>query len=46
MAAEQSLAELICSPMDSLEEIILNENSSIEDLSQLLPVLDDIIELN
>ena len=40
---EQSLAELICSPMDSLEEIILNENSSIEDLSQLLPVLDDII---
>ena len=42
-AAEQSLAELICSPMDSLEEIILNENSSIEDLSQLLPVLDDII---
>lgn len=40
---EQSLAELICSPIDSLEEIILNENSSIEDLSQLLPVLDDII---
>jgi hypothetical protein len=42
-AAEQSLAELICSPMDSLEEIILNEKSSIGDLSQLLPVLDDII---
>jgi hypothetical protein len=43
MAAEQSLVKLICSPMDSLEEIILNENSSIGDLSQLLPVLDDII---
>lgn len=43
MSADQSLAELICSPMDLLEEIILNENSPIEDLEQILPVLDDII---
>jgi hypothetical protein len=42
-ALECTLAELICSPMDALEEIVLNENSSIKELEQILPVLDDII---
>jgi hypothetical protein len=43
MSLENELAELICSPIPLLEEIILNPHSSKEELYSIIPVLEDII---
>jgi len=43
MSLETELAELICSPIPLLEEIILNPNSSEEELNSIILVLKDII---
>ena len=43
MSLENKLAELICSPIPVLEEIILNPHSSNEELYSIIPILEDII---
>lgn len=43
MSLENELAELICSPIPLLEEVILNPHSSKEELYSIIPILEDII---